>query len=1374
MTAAKKAMWLQKKLSIFLYHTKTLFLFLVLFVFPVAVSAENLFYPEIENNALHPEAWIEIENLPSNAIHNLTVDKNNHLWMGSFNAVLSYDGKTLTKYDVKDGLSSYAPQFYVVDIDDKGQVYALGEKQIYQFKDNKWQPFGPYLRGAKYHLWTHRKLIFAHDAFWLVSADNLIKVSENDYQYFELSGQFIEEYIVDNDGFFWVLFRDTGDVKRYRLQNDKLIELNVWPRLNKNLTESRLFQVANNQIWLLNHDKQQPPLSLDITDIKRKPTAQLNWQEQNYPSQAGYVDQVVLGTSKGEVMLVSEKGIYIKADNKWQSTPLADFKIDRKILGLKQSKDGNLWLFEFGNAIRRLNYNKPRQITYKNLIYGCKSQQNEFFLHKDGRVIRHNVLTDIWYKQTVDKGLISTATNILCTRENDIIVYGSHNKTAAISYLQNLAFSQKKQIKWQILLLPQLGENIGALSVLQSSSGDIYLGRNDESLMTEGMLVKLSRLSKESGEFTVTDIPLAKSRVASIAEFKNNQLVVSNNKLAVLNPDNLNLSQNVSLLALPEHFVYGWVEGTASDLNDNIWMANWHYGVLSYNGTKWRQYSLNEGLSSEKVSTILAPKDGRVLALTSTGVDWFDGTTWQNMDIYNARAIREGSNLVAADDNTLWVNQASRDWVFRFQQIKMNFKWYFQLQGDVFETIKYSPSKLAPLITVSLESSIDNYQNAVLLSWRGKDQWYETPSSKLKYSYRLNQDKWSVFSSDTSHYFTNLSAGDYSVEVRARDGDGNISLTPATISFTILAPFWQQTWFYIIMASLFVLMFIVLLMLIVQRLKQTSRMNEVRMQFLTNISHELRNPLSLIISPLDEFFNQHAKAKDNYGLQLALRNAKRLKQLIEQLLQYRRLQTGQLALNNQLQDFVLMVRLLVEDLAFIAKSKDQQIVLETKLSCYLCEFDQDVVRKIIENLITNAIKYSPENSIISVRILKSKSLQGMSVHIEDQGLGLPAAEIKTIFEPFYTQKEHRFANNNSFGIGLALVKDLVTLCQGNISVISPPEGKSVGSLFVVNFDHFIEVNNGDTEIQVLVLDKQADTDSTINAPINTCTAQKEADNRDNPIHLLIVDDNVELANYLQLELSNNFICHVEYDGKQALTYARSNVPDVIVSDYKMPNMDGLDLCQALKNDIVTSHIPVLLHTAMIAEEHQLKGFAFGAVDYLLKPVSLPILKNRIKSLMKNRQHYASFLQKSLQALPIANSADQPKTEENTFSLVNRSANSLTNILDGTITAQEEKFLLLVNQKLLENFHTTEFNAEQLAGHVHMSRSAFYRKFNALTNITPAEYIKRHRLTTAKQLLQDGYSVSAIISKVGYSDSSSFNRAFKNYFGHNPSEQNSTR
>lgn len=1360
-------MWLQKALFIFLSHSTTRFIFLVLLVFPVVVSAENLFHPEIEKNALHPEAWIEIENLPSDAIYNLTVDKNNHLWMGSFNAVLSYDGKALTKYDVKDGLSNYAPQFYVVDIDDKGQVYALGEKQIYQFNDNKWQPFGPYLRGAKYHLWTHRKLIFAHDAFWLVSADNLIKVSENDYQYFELSGEFIEEYIVDNDGFFWVLYRDTGDVKRYRLQNDKLIELNVWPRLNKSLAESRLFQVGNNEIWLLNHDKQQPPLSLDITDIKQKPTAQLNWQEQNYPSQAGYVDQVVLGTSKGEVMLVSEKGIYIKADNKWRSTPLVNFKIDRKILALKQSKDGNLWLLEFGNAIRRLNYKHPRQTTYKNLIYGCKSQQNEFFLHKDGGVVRHNVLTDSWYKQTADKGVISTAINILCTGENDIIVYGSHNKIAAISYIYNREFSQKKQVQWQTLLLPQLGENIGALSVLQSSSGEIYLGRNDESFMAEGMLVKLS---KTGFQFSVTDIPIEKSRVASIAELKNNQLVVSNNKLAVLNPDNLNLSQNVSPLALPEHMVYGWVEGTASDLNDNIWMANWHYGVLSYNGTKWRQYSLNEGLSSERVSAILAPKDGRVLALTSTGVDWFDGTTWQNMDIYNARAIREGSNLVAADNNTLWVNQASRNWMFRFQQIKANFRWDFQQQGDVFETIKYQPSKLAPLITVSLESSIDKYQNAALLSWRGKDQWYETPSSKLKYSYRLNQGQWSVFSSDTSHYFTNLSAGDYSVEVRARDSDGNISLTPAKVSFTILAPFWQQTWFYLSMASLFVLMFIVLLMLIVQRLKQTSRMNEVRMQFLTNISHELRNPLSLIISPLDEFFNQHVKAKDNYGLQLALRNAKRLKQLIEQLLQYRRLQTGQLALSNQLQDFVLMVQLLVEDLAFIAKTKEQKIVLETKLSRYLCEFDQDVVRKIIENLITNAIKYSPENSTILVKIVKSKSSQGISVHIEDEGLGLPPAERKTIFEPFYTQKKHRFANNNSFGIGLALVKDLVTLCQGNISVTSPPEGKYVGSLFVVNFDHFIEVNNGDAEIQVLALDKQANIVSTIDAPINNCVAQKNENNIDSPIHLLIVDDNVELANYLQLELSDDFICHVEYDGKQALTYARANVPDVIVSDYKMPNMDGLALCQALKNDIATSHIPVLMHTAMIAEEHQLKGFAFGAVDYLLKPVSLPILKNRIKNLMKNRQHYASFLQKSLQALPIVNSSEGPKTEEVTSGLVN----SLTNNLDGTITPQEEKFLLLVNQKLLENFHTTEFNAEQLAGHVHMSRSAFYRKFNALTNITPAEYIKCHRLTTAKQLLTDGFSVSAIISQVGYSDPSSFNRAFKNYFGHNPSEQNSTR
>lgn len=1351
--------------KVFCNTVKAVYCFIVI----TSVAHASIPYqPNITPFAIEPYAWPELEGLPNDSLFDIVTDKNSHLWMGGANVILKYDGKKLTKYVPENNEDQQGSYTYSLTKRQDGELFAMSRTQMFHFKNNVWQPFGPQVSPIPAGFWLQKRIIYGKGNFWQNSREELLRINQDEFEYIHMGNGHVEHFIIDEQGFFWVLFRQSKQIKRFAFNKGKFVELNSWPLAIKNVQQSKIVQLTNNQLWIINKDPQQPPLVLDKQNINQSEHPTAKWQELRYPSTNGYSNQAVILNKHNNILLFSSSHLHLKTKDQWYSVALSDLNITRNILSLIRAKNGDIWLLELGKAVRRLNSVNPRQITLNNLMFGCESQNNEFFINKEGDIIQHNQLTNTWLKLEKSNELISTPLNIMCTQNNDIIIYGSDNKTAAITILSadselsrsNGSYKRRK------IRLPQLHQNIGLLSALETKSGDIYLGRNDELLKTNGVLVKLEYLT---GKYKISNIPLAYfyNRVASITELADNKLAISNSHLNILSPNKREPNSNTQALILPDNFISAWIEGLTSDSHNNLWIATWHYGVLAYNNGQWQQYALNEGLSGKNTASITRLKNENIIALTQSRVDRFDGAIWQPLDIRGAKAIREGSNIAEGSNQTIWVNQASREWTFRYQRPYPYNSFEYHQQQDIFKTIRYTPTKLAPSVEIKLANPLAEYQNSALVSWRGFDQWFETPSANLKYSYRVNGGEWSIYSSDTSHSFTNLSPKTYTIEVRSRDGDSNVSTVPASLSFTISAPFWQKTWFYIVVIAVFVLMLVTLLILIAQRLKQTSKINQVRMEFLTHISHELRNPLALIISPIEEYFQKYPTQK-NYGLQLALRNANRLKELIDQLLDYRRLQAGNVTLENKPNDLIQMVKILIADLNFIAEKNLQTINLSSDFNHYYCSFDYDVVRKIIENLLTNALKYSDKKATVLVKI--EKKINGINISVEDNGIGIPLEEQKRIFTPFYSQKVHRFDNHNSFGIGLSLVNDLVKLLQGNIEVKSPIKDGQSGTRFTVNLPHFVELKSTDCQpnSELEIVDQVTKQENALKQiPIPT-------QNTGNKIHLLLVDDNTELTFYLQQELSEDYYCHVEDNGKLALAYAEEHIPDIIISDYKMPEMDGLELCQALKQNIATSHIPLLLHTAMTSEEHQLKGLSFGAVDYLLKPVSIQLLKSRIHSLINHRAQHATFVQKALQRsqeIPFTTPLENKQYEPKEISEI-RQPNTGFKPLDTdlVVTLQEQKFLKMVHEQLKLNFKNTEFNAEQLAQLVHMSRSAFYRKFKALTNMTPAEHIKVYRLNIAKGLLIEGYTVSEIIRQTGYSDPSSFNRAYKNHFGKNPSEE----
>lgn len=1295
--------------------------------------ASSPYQVNIKHPALIANAWVPIESLPNDFIISMAT-QDHTIWLGAPRGVISYNGIDIKKYDHRHGLSDKAS--YVVKINENNDIFALSDQQIFQLNGEKWQPFGPRFQLSRSNGSFNQRIIFANNSFWLLDRTQLLQITKNKLQTHSISTQPLNTFHIDQHGYFWFTEKNSATVLRYAQNQNGFSLLNSWPQLTGETQHARKFIEIKQQLWLLNATANKPPVVINNQQPLAITNHKVQWQEERYSITNNYVDMALTALSDGTLILANQSSINVKTQGKWQRISTESIGIHKRIYDLQTTNNDVVWLFEQNNGVRRLNTQNPRQSQYLDLLYGCENKQHQYFLEKNNSLVTYNKLSQQWRSYNTHDGIIEKPVNVLCSEHSkNILVYGSHQGQPAISYQQP---SDNKEQPWQQLTFKDFGISFGPLSVYETTSGDIYAGNNDLISTNQKYLYKLtnSRLG-----YQVSKLSIPEQRVSVISEVVPNHLILSSYDLTEIKKG------RAGKLALPDNLLTHWIEDIKSDEYGNLWLATWDYGVLRYYNQRWHQFSTIEGLSDERVSSILPIKANNILALTSQGVDRFDGNTWQATDIGHVESIREGSSLAQSSDGSIWVNQTSRNWMFRVQP-------GINKKGGIFYTIKYQPSALSPRIQANIETPPEKYGTAIYLNWRAQDQWSETPSKKIKYSYRINQSAWSPFSSDTNKYLSNLAPNDYSFEVRARDGDGNISAEPAHLNFKIITPFWQQTWFYLLIAGTCLLILCLTALLYFQRLKQASRINDARMQFLTNISHELRNPLALVITPLEDIINKTALPQQNNGIYLALKSAKRLKQLIDQLLEYRRLQAGHITLNKKNGDLILFIKFIVNDLAYLAQSKKQQIHFSSNLAHYTCDFDHDVLRKIIDNLIGNALKYSDIGDEVFVRCEINEDLAKVNLAIEDQGIGIDTGAQKHIFNMFYTQKNNQFGNVNSFGIGLAFVKNLVELCQATIQLQSPPPNKTQGSVFNLTFTNMCATLAPSIDINQNTLPLAP---TTLNTPSNG--AQQATKENNDAIHLLIVDDNIELAQYLASELSNDFNIHTEYNGESALAYAKKEIPDVIISDLKMPKMNGLVLCEHLKQATETSHIPVLLHSAMVSETHQLQGLAIGAVDYLTKPVSTQVIRTRINNLMANRHRYADFLKRNISLIPSPEElhAKSLKNEQVTIAELNMDKN-------------ETKFLDHIKNNLQQHFHEPDFNAEKLASLMFMSRSAFYRKFKALTNITPADYIKSHRLTVAANLLKQKQSIADIAIQVGYSDASSFNRAFKSYFGVVPSEQ----
>ncbi|THU40191.1 response regulator [Niastella caeni] len=623
-------------------------------------------------------------------------------------------------------------------------------------------------------------------------------------------------------------------------------------------------------------------------------------------------------------------------------------------------------------------------------------------------------------------------------------------------------------------------------------------------------------------------------------------------------------------------------------------------------------------------------------------------------------------------------------------------------------------------------------------------------SRKNKYAYRLQGFNNNWLYSDGSMRkvtYTNLDPGKYTFYVKASNEDGIWNEKGIAVNIVILPPFWKTRLAWFVYVLFVVCILIIARRMIIQRArtrfalelerKEAQRMHEVdvmKIRFLTNMSHEFRTPLSLIITPLERIIRSATEPSLQSQYQLIHRNARRLLNLVNQLLDFRKMEVHELKLHPAEGDIVHFLRETCYSFTDIAEKKQIRFSYNGPSESMVTHFDHDKLERILFNLLSNAFKFTAENGEVAVEATIVKNAVGalLEIKIKDSGIGIPAERQEKIFERFFQHDVPGTMINQGSGIGLAITKEFVNLFNGTISVESR---EYKGACFTVQ----LPLKEYTSPVTITG-------ESTFRQAVETATLHQAS--RRKKFTILLVEDSEDFLFYLKDNLGEYYNIITAVNGKEGWQKTLSAHPDIIVSDIIMPGTTGIELCHKIKSDRRTKHIPVILLTALTGEEQQLRSIETGAADYLTKPFNFEILLSKIKNLLLQQQSMRKTFTKKVEVKNVDIAVKDERSDE-------MFVQNATTIIE-------------------KNMSNPDFSVEDLSRALLMSRSAVYKKMFVLTGKTPIEYIRTIRLERAALLLlKTNKTVAEVAYETGFNNPKYFSRYFKNQFGVLPSTYHDT-
>jgi len=776
-------------------------------------------------------------------------------------------------------------------------------------------------------------------------------------------------------------------------------------------------------------------------------------------------------------------------------------------------------------------------------------------------------------------------------------------------------------------------------------------------------------------------------------------------------------------------------------------------------------YTVKDGLPDNSVNSIIEDEKGNLWLGTGSGISFFDAnkktfTNFSSSDGINGTLMNPESALRLDNGRMLFGSTKGLN-IFDPENIRLSsYKANvvitdFQIFNKSLEISDNSPLKKS--IQTIDEIILSNNQNVFSFEFAALDY---NSSQSIEYAYKMEGfDKdWIESGKRRFATYTNLDPGKYIFKVKSTNADAVWNDQVTSLSILINPPWWKTLWAYGLYIVLIFLGLIGIRRFELNRAKlrnelklrefevrKKTELEEVKSRFFANLSHEFRTPLMLIKGPLEQLKIEKSNGNYSENINLIERNSERLKELIDQLLELSQLEKAAIPLKAKQENVVGMLKGLLSSFESLAEQKNISIKFESDTDTKICWIDRDKFEKIINNLLSNAFKFTPHGGevVINVDELLVAGRQFAEIKISDTGVSIPKDKVDKIFDRFFQVDDSSQRSYGGSGIGLALVKEFVDLHKWKISVDSE-QGK--GTEFKLQIPMWDDYLNEDEKIHTTKLSESVELNMIREEkdyqPSTTSKKQNTIPETNINPSILIVDDSEDVRIYLSGLLEGNYKISEAENGEEGIIAATENMPDLIISDVMMPSMDGIEFCRRIKSEWQTSDIPVILLTAKASAESKIEGLEIGADDYLTKPFDSKELFTRIKNLLAQRKRLRDKYNKDPGAI----------TET------------------GNLNKADQDFLNKFLELVENNLDKTNFGTEQLAKELFVSRTQLHRKILPITGQAPGEFIRIIKLKKAAKLLLDGkLSVTQVAYEIGFSSPAQFTRAFSKQFNCVPSE-----
>ncbi|MEE1899784.1 ATP-binding protein [Flavobacterium rakeshii] len=1271
------------------------------------------------------------DGLPQSFVSGIVEDKDGFIWVSTHNGLARYDGHQFKIFQNKpNDTTSISTNFITQSIKDKHNNlwlrYDSGAIDIFDMASHKINHIltTDFLDHNKLEIYRRGWQVASDCSFWFTGKDNTVfnfmlpekgqeNVKVSQYEFKDTTVLAIKE---DSKKNMWVL--TNKGLSRYNASQKKFenFELPYKADFDNNFDFGeeipRLTERKNGElIWL---DKN----NLYFFDFSKKKYSKLD-----LPEKASFNGKLLTEAPDGKVYFQINKTIYSYDDKLGiEKSTYIDVINDRDTQALLVDGSGLLWLGANTGGIYQIDF----QIDFE--VFKYKKDFAVDLLEKElGISVYH-----FFNISATDRGLLPPAYYLRSVHDGKRgITWIAMNRT--VGYFDD---SDKKPQKLPVLPTEVYGEfrpikgitlsNENRLIVIDEDN-NIYGCKEDmsgwEKLFTNqqvknklGFIVNPTGILARDNKLWVTTeysgllhIDVIKGSIEHFAKDEPNSLPV--NKLYGIMPDR----KQASLF---------WI-GTSQ-------------GLLSFdsNTFKTKLFSVEDGLPDNIIYSVLTDSEGYVWMGTNKGLCRF------NPKLLEVRTFTERHGLPCYEFN--------RFHQFSFPDGKIAFGGIES--GVVFNPLSitndlYNPNTAITGIKINNEpftgasaeaentiTSIDLPYNQNTLSVEYAALEFSQPQD-IQYRYRLKgyDNDWIPAGKKREAIYTKVPPGNYLFEVNATNTTGKWSTKIKAIAIKISPPWWKTWWaftLYIIAAVALTVLFITYsikqglvkneILLKQKEAQQLREMDEVKSRFFSNITHELRTPLTLIMGPAEQLKTIDDKNQQEQLLSIISKNANSLLNLTNQLLDIAKLEAGALKPYMLWGDIVTAVKQVINVFSEEASAKNNEVVFEGPQTAEYF-FAPDILERILYNLLSNALKYSYIGDKVFVRLTETDN--GVILEVQDTGRGIPKEEQSNIFNRFYHIDGEK--KEVGTGIGLSLVKELIEIQDGTITFTSSDAQQDHGTLFTLSLPY-----------------KKAAETETAKPELQVVEDQNTEASSDKPV-ILLVEDNKELAAFIEGSLKSHYNVHHALDGRVGINLALSIMPDLILSDVLMEGMDGFEMCKYLKSDINTSHIPAILLTAKSDLGSKLEGLSYGADDYITKPFNISELLLRIENRLELQNKQRNFLYKQLQLLP------QETQQE--------------------ITVAEDPFLQKMYDIIDSRLDDETFSMEDLASSLNMSRTSLHRKIKSLTNMSTGEIVKVYRLKKAVLLLHENYNISEVAYKTGFGSPSYFTKCFKEVYSLTPTE-----